>query len=234
MDNYILVVIPARGGSKGLPGKNIKDLCGKPLIAYSIDVARAITSDDNICVSTDDQKIIDIVENYGLHVPFVRPAEFATDTATTNDVLLHAIDFYEKQGKHFDRILLLQPTSPLRKVEEVKEAMLLYRDDIDMVMSVTKSHAPAVLCNDDEDGFLNIVFNKNSQGRQQLPTYYDVNGAIYVINVKELKAKGLSGFTRRLKYVMPKESSVDIDDIYDFMFIESILKLKEYVFKIFN
>lgn len=79
----ILVVIPARGGSKGLPGKNIKNLCGKPLIAYSIDVARAITIDDNICVSTDDQKIIDVVEKYGLHVPFVRPAELATDTAST-------------------------------------------------------------------------------------------------------------------------------------------------------
>ena len=108
MDN-ILVVIPARGGSKGLPGKNIKDLCGKPLIGYSIDVARAITSDENICVSTDDQKIIDVVESYGLHVPFVRPAEFATDKAATNDVLLHAVDFYEKRGKHYDKLLLLQP-----------------------------------------------------------------------------------------------------------------------------
>ena len=82
----ILVVIPARGGSKGLPGKNIKKLCGKPLIAYSIDMARAITSDENICVSTDDQGIIDVVENYGLKVPFVRPAKYATDTSTTNDV----------------------------------------------------------------------------------------------------------------------------------------------------
>ena len=212
MDNNILVVIPARGGSKGLPGKNIKDLCGKPLIAYSIDVARAITSDENICVSTDDQKIIDAVENYGLHVPFVRPAEFATDTATTNDVLLHAVDFFEKKGKHFDRMLLLQPTSPLRKVDEVKEAMLLYSDEIDMVVSVTKSHAPAVLCNDNEDGYVELVYNKKAEG------------AIYVINIEALKEKGLGGFTKRVKYVMSKESSVDIDDIYDFMLIESILK----------
>lgn len=108
----ILVVIPARGGSKGLPGKNIKNLCGKPLIAYSIDVARSITSDDNICVSTDDKKIIDAVENYGLLVPFVRPTELATDTATTNDVLLHALDFYEKRGKHYSR-LLAHPTNPV-------------------------------------------------------------------------------------------------------------------------
>jgi len=224
MDNNILVVIPARGGSKGLPGKNIKDLCGKPLIAYSIDVARAITSDENICVSTDDQKIIDAVENYGLKVPFVRPAVYATDTATTNDVLLHAVDYYEKQGKHFDKLLLLQPTSPLRKVEEVKEAIAHYRDDIDMVVSVSKSHAPAVLCNDNEDGFVELIFNKKAGARQSLPTFYEFNGAIYVININALKEKGLGGFDKRIKYVMPKESSVDIDDIYDFMLIESILK----------
>lgn len=222
----ILVVIPARGGSKGLPGKNIKELCGKPLIAYSIDVARIITSDDNICVSTDDKKIIDAVENYGLHVPFVRPAEFATDTATANDVLLHAVDFYEKQGKSFDKLLLLQPTSPLRKIEEVKEAIELYRDDIDMVVSVTNSHAPAVLCNDNEQGFLELVYNKKADVRQTLPTFYEFNGAIYVINIKALKEKGLGGFDKRVKYIMPKESSVDIDDIYDFMLIESIIKSK--------
>lgn len=220
----ILVVIPARGGSKGLPGKNIKDLCGKPLIDYSIDVARAITSDENICVSTDDQQIIDTVENYGLHVPFVRPDEFATNTATTNDVLLHAVDFYEKQGRHFDKLLLLQPTSPLRKIEEVKEAIGLYRDDIDMVVSVTRSYAPAVLCKDNEDGFVDLVYNKEAGARQALPTYYEFNGAIYVINIDALKEKGLGGFDKRMKYVMPKETSVDIDDIYDFMLIESILK----------
>lgn len=219
----ILVVIPARGGSKGLPGKNIKMLCGKPLIAYSIDVARAITSDDNICVSTDDQRIIDVVENYGLKVPFVRPAEYATDTATTNDVLLHAVNFYEKQGKNYSKILLLQPTSPLRKVGEIKEAIALYRNDIDMVVSVMKSHAPAVLCQDNEDGFVDLVYNKKAQGRQSLPTLFEFNGAIYVINVEALKEKGLAGFDRKIKYVMPKESSIDIDDIYDFMLIEKIL-----------
>ncbi len=220
----ILVVIPARGGSKGLPGKNIKELCGKPLIAYSIDIARAITSDENICVSTDDKKIIETVENYGLSVPFVRPAEFSTDTATTNDVLLHAVDYYEKMGKIFDKLLLLQPTSPLRKIEEVREAITLYRDDIDMVVSVTKSHAPAVLCNDNEQGFVELVYNKNAGARQALPTFYEFNGAIYVINVASLKKKGLGGFDKRVKYVMPRETSVDIDDIYDFLQVEAIIK----------
>lgn len=226
MDN-ILVVIPARGGSKGLPGKNIKPLCGKPLIEYSIDVARAITSDDNICVSTDDQKIIDVVENYGLSVPFVRPADLASDTASTNDVLLHAINFYESREKKYDVILLLQPTSPLRTIEQVKEAIRMYRTDIDMVVSVTKSHAPAVLCNDNSEGYVDLVYNKYAGGRQSLPTFYEFNGAIYVVNVNSLKNKGLGGFDKRIKYIMSKETSIDIDDIYDFMLIESILKNKK-------
>ena len=224
--NDILVVIPARGGSKGLPGKNIKNLCGKPLIAYSIDVARAITSDDNICVSTDEKKIIDTVENYGLHVPFVRPAKLASDTASTNDVILHAIKYYEDKGKTFDKVLLLQPTSPLRTVKQVKEALSLYRNDIDMVVSVTISHAPAVLCKENEKGCIELIYNKKAEGRQKLPTFYEFNGAIYVINIEALKQKGLGGFDKSIKYVMPKKTSIDIDDIYDFMLVESILSHK--------
>lgn len=225
MEN-LLVVIPARGGSKGLPGKNIRELCGKPLICYSIDIARSITSDANICVSTDDQKIIDTVEEYGCKVPFVRPARYATDTATTNDVLLHAISYYESIGRKYDRILLLQPTSPLRTAAQVREALSLYSDNIDMVVSVTESHAPSVLCNDNGEGFVELVYNKKALGRQSLPKFYEFNGAIYIINVKALKEKGLGGFNRRIKYVMPKESSIDIDDIYDFMLVESILTHK--------
>ena len=224
ISDNILVVIPARGGSKGLPGKNIKELCGKPLIGYSIDVARAITTDEHICVSTDDLQIKSVVENYGLKVPFLRPDELATDASTTNDVLLHAIEYYEKQGKQYDRILLLQPTSPLRKEMEVQEALALYNNDIDMVVSVTESHAPSVLCVDNMDGFLELVHNKKALGRQSLPAYYEYNGAIYVINVKSLKEKGLGSFTRKVKYVMPKETSIDIDDIYDFMLAEQVIQ----------
>lgn len=223
MDN-ILVVIPARGGSKGLPGKNIRVLCGKPLICYSIDIARSITDDANICVSTDDPKIIETVEAYGCKVPFVRPAEYATDTATTNDVLIHALSYYERLGRKYDKILLLQPTSPLRTVAQVNEAISLYKADMDMVVSVTPSHAPSVLCEENGDGYVNLVYNKKGLGRQALSDFYEFNGAIYVINVKALKEKGLGNFTKRVKYVMPKESSIDIDDIYDFMLVESILQ----------
>ncbi len=219
-----LFVITARGGSKGLPGKNIKDLCGKPLIAYSIDVARAFTNDENICVSTDSEEIKQVVEQYGLKVPFIRPDHLATDTATSNDVLVHAVNFFIEHGRKYKKICLLQPTSPLRTVEDVEGAMSLYTDNIDMVVSVTKSHAPAVLCQDDQDGFVQLVYNKKAVGRQQLAEMYEFNGAVYVLNVQSLLEKGMGGFTKRVKYVMSKEHSVDIDDIYDFYQVESILK----------
>ena len=128
----ILVVIPARGGSKGIPHKNIKKLNGKELITYSIDVARQLTSDDNICVSTDDDNIIATVENYGLKVPFKRPIELATDSAGTNGVLLHALDFYENQGRTYDVIVLLQPTSPFRSIDSLSAAVDLYTPDVDI------------------------------------------------------------------------------------------------------
>ena len=221
----ILVVIPARGGSKGLPGKNIKMLCGKPLIAYSIDVARAFADDENICVSTDSEEIKQVVEQYGLKVPFLRPDYLATDTATSDDVLIHAVNYYREQyGRTFKKLLLLQPTSPLRTKEDVEGAIRLYRDDIDMVVSVMKSHAPAVLCQDDEQGYVQLTYNKKALGRQQLPDMYEFNGAVYVMSVDALLKKKMAGFTKIVKYVMSKEHSIDIDDIYDFLQVESILK----------
>lgn len=219
-----LFIITARGGSKGLPGKNIMDLCGKPLIAYSIDVARAFTDDENICVSTDSREIKHVVEEYGLKVPFLRPDYLATDTATSSDVLVHAVNFFREQGREYKKICLLQPTSPLRAMEDVEGAMALYRDDIDMVVSVMKSHAPAVLCNDDEAGFVQLVYNTKAVNRQHLTDMYEFNGAVYVINIQSLLGKGMGEFTKRVKFVMSKEHSVDIDDIYDFYLVESILR----------
>ncbi|SHG22905.1 acylneuraminate cytidylyltransferase family protein [Dysgonomonas macrotermitis] len=227
--NKTLVVIPARGGSKGIPYKNIKKLGGKPLIYYSIGVARLLFSDDDICVSTDDTKIISAVENYGLPVPFVRPDILATDTATTQDVLLHAVDFYRSKGKEYDRILLLQPTSPLRTEEDIKSAMSLYDDSIDMVVSVKESHAAVVLCEDNDEGFLESIFNKGTLRRQEIKKYYEYNGSIYLINVESLLTKGLSSFDKKRKYVMPTERSIDIDTLFDWFTVEYILHQKNEV-----
>ena len=221
-----LFVITARGGSKGLPGKNIKELCGKPLIAYSIDVARIFVDDEHICISTDSEEIKQVVENYGLQVPFLRPDYLATDNASSNDVLIHAVNFFKGLGRHYKKLVLLQPTSPLRTAEDVENALKLYREDIDMVVSVNESHAPSVLCNEDENGFLQLIYNKKAARRQEISKMYELNGAIYIINIISLLEKGMGEFTKRLKYVMAKENSVDIDDIIDFYLVETILKNK--------
>lgn len=212
----ILYLIPARGGSKGIPYKNIKPLAGKPLIYYSIDVARELTTDENICVSTDDDRIIEVVESYGLKVPFKRPSHLATDEATTNDVLLHAIDFYEKKGVFYDIVILLQPTSPLRKAIHIREALELYTEKLDMVVSVKESHVASVLCQEDEDGYLEFSLNRAGLQRQKVTKFYEYNGAIYIINVTSLKEKSLAGLKFKKKYKMDEESSVDIDQINDF------------------
>lgn len=219
----ILYIIPARGGSKGIPHKNIKLLAGRPLIYYSIDVARGMTTDENICVSTDSNEIIKVVEEYGLKVPFKRPDYLATDTATSNDVLLHAIEYYEAHGKQYDVIVLLQPTSPLRKIQQLREALKLYKDDLDMVVSVKESYAPAVVCNENEDGFLELSFNKSGARRQDISSFYEYNGAIYIISIEMLKKNSLSGFTHIKKYVMDELTSVDIDTLLDWLVVESIL-----------
>lgn len=222
-----LVVIPARGGSKGIPRKNIKPFDGKPLIYYTIDTARAIVLDEDICVSTDDDEIIKVVEDYGLKVPFKRPEELATDTAGTYEVLLHALDFYEKQGRHYDALILLQNTSPFRTAEHVKEALKFYASNVDMVVSVKECAANPYYCVFEEDGngYLHvckgdgIIFR-----RQDAPKVYEYNGAIYIMNVETLKTTHMHKMQKRVKYVMDEKSSFDLDTMNDWMIAEMIKK----------
>lgn len=221
-----LVIIPARGGSKGIPHKNIKELGGKPLICYAIDAARKFTTDDNICVSTDDEDIIKVVEKYGLSVPFKRPDYLATDNAGTNGVLLHALNFYEEKGYCFDMIVLLQVTSPFRRAEDVIEAAKLYDESIDMVTSVMPAK-----CNPYYDGFEDndkglLTISKGDgtiERRQDAPCVWQQNGAVYIINPSQLKAKGLAGMTKIRKYVMDEIHSVDLDTMFDWKVAELML-----------
>ena len=222
----ILVIIPARGGSKGIPHKNIKPLAGKPLIHYTIDVARQIVANEDICVSTDDSEIIQCVEDYGLKVPFVRPSELATDTAGTYEVLLHALNYYEQQGKTYDVVILLQNTSPFRTPEQVKEALALYNSNLDMVVSVKECSANPYysVFEENTEGFLNICKgNGNITRRQDAPKVYEYNGAIYVINPKSLKEMPLYKFTKRIKYVMDEKSSLDLDTMNDWHMAELLI-----------
>lgn len=223
----VLVIIPARGGSKGIPHKNIKPLNDKPLIYYTIDTARAITGDENICVSTDDDEIIEVVEKYGLKVPFKRPAELATDTAGTYEVLLHALSFYESQGKRYDAVLLLQNTSPFRKKEQVKEALQLFNKNVDMVVSVKECAANPYYCvfEENEDGYLNVCKGDgNIFRRQDAPKVYEYNGAIYIMNPEVLKTTHMHKMQKRVKYVMDDISSFDLDTMADWNMAEMIAK----------
>ena len=225
----ILVIIPARGRSKRIPGKIIKLLGGKPLIYYAIDVARAIVDDTHICVSTDDDQIIRVVEQYGLSVPFIRPTELATDTAGSYGVLLHALSFYESKGEHFDAVVLLQVTSPFRTVNHVREALNLYNKDLDMVVSVKETDSnPYYLCfEEDTEGMLHISKGDGHYTRRQdCPPVYEYNGAIYIINPERMKAMPLNKFKKRVKYVMDREHSVDLDTMMDWMIAEYMITNK--------
>lgn len=222
----ILVIIPARGGSKGIPHKNIKPLNGKPLIHYTIDEAREIVDDVDICVSTDDPKIIKCVEDYGLKVPFVRPEELATDTAGTYEVLLHALNFYEKQDRHYDAVLLLQNTSPFRKPEQIKEALKLYTPTVDMVVSVKECAANPYysVFEENEEGYLHVCKGDgNILRRQDAPKVYEYNGAIYIMNAETLKTTHMHKMQKRVKYVMDDLSSFDLDTMWDWQMAESII-----------
>ena len=225
----ILVVIPARGGSKGVPRKNIKVLGDKPLIQYTIDAAKGVFDDEFICVSTDDFEIKSVVEQLGLKVPFLRPNELASDTAGTYEVLLHAISYYESKGYFPDTLILLQPTSPFRTSAHIKEALKLYHESIDMVVSVkeTKANPYYILFEEDRNGYLKKTKEANFTRRQDCPKVWEYNGAIYIINVKALKEKTISQFTKVCKFEMDETSSHDIDTLLDWRIAEIIINDKE-------
>lgn len=222
-----LVIIPARGGSKGIPRKNIKCLNGRPLLEYTLDVAKKLFQQEDICVSTDDNEIISLVEKTGLKVPFKRPDYLATDTAGTYEVLLHALKHYEDEGRFYDCIVLLQTTSPFREAYHVTEAMRLFTFDIDMVVSVKEVSAnPYYNCfEENEAGYL--LVSKGNGGikrRQDAPKVWEYNGAVYVINVDSLKRMSLSEFRKIVKYPMDEISSMDIDTPLDWTIAELLIK----------
>ena len=222
-----LVVIPARGGSKGVPGKNIKLLNKKPLIHYTIEAARKIFEDRYIYVSTDSADIKLVSEQTGLTVPFLRPECLATDTANSRDLLLHALEqFTLKNKKKPDVIILLQPTSPFRNATHISEALALYNANLDMVVSVKETNANPyyVLFEEDGDKFLKKSKQSKALRRQDVPKVWELNGAVYIINPKSIQKKPIGEFEKVVKYEMDDCSSHDIDTKLDWKIAEVILK----------
>jgi len=220
----IVCVIPARGGSKGLPGKNTKMFLDKPLIAHTIEQARRSGLIDRIIVSTDDKKIADISKRYDAEVPFVRPRHLAQDKSGTIDVLLHAIEWIVKDGYSFDILVLLHATSPLRSVDDINNSIkLLFNKNTSNVFSVTEANRnPYFNMVEVNHGRVGLVKRGRFASRQQAPKVYDMNASIYVWWKDVLKDKKSIFLRNSGIYVMPKERSVDIDDYIDFKIAEML------------
>lgn len=221
-----LFIIPARGGSKGIPRKNIKPLCGRPLIHYSIDVARELAPDSHIIVSTDDEEIRAVSEATGLPVPYVRPAELGGDKIGSREVILDAMEWALRQGIDFDCVVLLQPTSPLRTVDDVKAALDLYTPRTDMVVTVTEAACnPYYDCFEtSSDGRLHVSKGEGRfTRRQDAPPAWQYNGAVYVINPASIRTMALGEFPCRIPSVMPRSRSVDLDTPLDWLITEHLM-----------
>ncbi|WP_434341253.1 cytidylyltransferase domain-containing protein [Motilimonas cestriensis] len=221
----VLAVIPARGGSKRLPRKNVLPLAGKPLIAWSIDAAAKSKYIDNVIVSTDDKEIAAIAEQYGGSVPELRPEHLSTDHATTQSVLFHTL---EKYGADAKIVVLLQPTSPLRTHNNIDEAIELFTEKSAFsVISVTPCEHPPLWANVlPESGSMEnfIIENKRSQ---ELGDYYRLNGAIYIYDVERMLNDGSMSYQEdSFAYKMENENSIDIDNSIDFDMAEFFFRRK--------
>ncbi len=223
-DHVVVCVIPARGGSKGLPGKNIKNFCGKPLIAHTIEQAKHSKYIDRVIVSTEDEEIAQISMEYGAEVPFIRPTVLAGDNASTVDVLLHAINWLETEDRYaFDIFVLLHVTTPLRNIEDIDNSIALMVDEkADNVFSVAEAHRNPYfnMVEESSDGFVRLVKEGCFSTRQDAPKVYDMNASIYVWWNNVLKVEKKIFLKKTKAYVMPKERSIDIDDDLDFRIAE--------------
>lgn len=220
----ILYLIPARGGSKGLPKKNIKILDGKPLINHTVEFARNFTDDANICISTDCDEIINCVNDINLKIEFKRPDNLSTDSAATIDVIIHAINYYESIGRYYDLVVLLQPTSPFRKIKDLKNMINSWTKDLDLLVSVKESHDSPYfnIFEENSNGFLEKSKDIGILRRQDGPKVYVFNGSLYLYNVASIKNKQTNIVK---KYIMQDPiSSIDIDTHFDFMMCENIIK----------
>ena len=224
----ILALITARGGSKRLPGKNIRELGGKPLIVWSIDVVKDVPDICDILVSTDDPLIASISEKAGACIPWLRPPEFATDTASSVDVALHAIDWYEKVKGPLDGLLLLQPTSPLRRKQSVLQGIELFeqhgRQPV-LGVSPVRDH-PMWALKVEGDYLVPFIEGAGLQTRSQdLPLAYVVNGCFYLISPAEIRtSRSFVGEKAVPLVVHSPLEALDIDTEWDFQIAEMAVK----------
>ena len=218
----ILALITARGGSKGIPGKNIKPLAGKPLVNWTIEAAKGCHYIDRLIISTDDQAIADVAKAAGCEVPFMRPAHLATDTAGSMDVIMHALDNVAPQ---YDYVLLLQPTSPFRTTEHINEIIEQALDtDSEMMISVAKLKKHPAFMYQLSDGYLqSFVPTKLQARRQDMPNAYEHNGALYLAKTDYLRAEKTYNANLAKPYEMQGYANLDLDELDDWAWAEFLL-----------
>lgn len=221
-----LAIIPARSGSKGLPDKNIKILHGKPLLAYSVEAALQSGMFNTVHVSTDSEQYAEIAKSYGADVPFLRSKKNSSDTASSWDTVLEVLEQYLNRGKDFDNTMLLQPTSPLRTSDDITAAFALMEEKkANSIVSVCRADYPPVYYHVLSDNGLITDFIRGSedQRRQDMSTFFRVNGAIFLTNTAFFLAHRNIYCSSCFAYIMDKKRSVDIDDELDFFFTEAML-----------
>lgn len=226
----VLGLIPARGGSKGIPGKNIKSLAGKPLLAYTFDSARESTLLSNIILSSDDPDIISVAQQIGLETPFVRPSDLASDSSPTLPVLLHALRFFEEKGEKYDAVCLLQVTNPFRRKGFVDEAIQKFiatdADALVSVLPVPHEFNPHWIFEPNSDGLLSIATGEKTiiPRRQELPPAFFRDGAIYITKTKVLLEQN-SLYGEKLGYIVGDESRyVNLDTMTDWEKAQELVK----------
>ncbi len=224
----ILAVIPARGGSKGVKRKNLRNVGGKPLIEWTIDAAKNAQYIDRVIFSSEDQELMGVATELGCEVPFARPDDLATDTASTIDVVCHAI---RECGKAHDYVVLLQPTSPLRSSEDIdKVVSMCVKNNAPACVSVSKvSKSPYWMYEREDSGLLNSLSIRpeiQAYRRQDLPPVYQLNGAVYIADCNWLLEQNSFICEKTLSYVMPSERSIDVDEELDLIMVNTILSMR--------
>lgn len=223
-----IAIIPARSGSKGLPDKNIKEINGKPLIAYTIECALKSNMFDKVFVSTDSQSYAYVAQSYGADASFLRSKENSTDTSSSWDAVREVIEKLRECGENYEEIMLLQATSPLRNEEDIINSInLLHSRNCSSVVSLTECDHSPIWCNTlPADGCMDNFIRKEYQNipRQNLPIFYRYNGAIYLVTINELYKSNMFE-NACFAYIMPPERSIDIDTQLDFIVAETIMKM---------
>lgn len=222
----VISTICARGGSQGLPGKNIRDLMGKPLIVHTIEQAQKCSFIDAVYVSTDSEDIAEMARQAGAEVPFLRPAELATSSAAKVPVIEHLVRWVEEHKGKVDKIVDLDPTSPLRAQEDIEASYALLDADTDVVITAFEAEKNPYfnMVELDESGAVTLCKPSGATSRQQAPKVYAMNASVYVWH-RETLPRGIWG--NRIKmHVMPRERSIDIDTLIDFKLVELLMREK--------